>query len=180
MDLEAKIDKEWLLTNSRGGFASGTIAGCNTRRYHGLLVGTLTPPANRILALSTCLESILLDGEEFSISSFEFNDRFSPDGFWNQTGFKRDLGVHFDYEIGPVSVRKSIYLAPDSDTVAIEYDFTSVGDGITFRLRPFAAMRNFHYMQKSSAGLSANRHHTVWSSGPARLKIASSSSADRA
>ena len=67
--------------------------------------------------------------------------------------FRRDIGAHFDFELGPVHVTKSIYLAPDSDTVAIEYDFTSVGDGITFMLRPFAAMRNFHHLQKSPAPL---------------------------
>ena len=55
---DALLEKEWLLTNSRGGFSCGTVAGCNTRRYHGLLTGTLNPPANRILALSNCLEMI--------------------------------------------------------------------------------------------------------------------------
>jgi predicted glycogen debranching enzyme len=152
--IEEKLNKEWLLTNSRGSFAAGTIAGCNTRRYHGMLIGSTTPPANRMLTLSNCIETLIIDGEEFSLSTFEFNDRFAPEGFWNLTGFRRDIGVHFDFEIGPVHVTRSLYLAPDSDTIAIEYRFDSVGDGLTFKLSPMVGMRNFHYLQKSSALIS--------------------------
>ncbi len=55
---EKLIETEWLLANRRGGFACGTLCGCNTRRYHGLLTGTLAPPAKRIVALANCLETI--------------------------------------------------------------------------------------------------------------------------
>jgi predicted glycogen debranching enzyme len=149
MLIEQKLSKEWLLTNSRGGYSAGTIAGCNTRRYHGLLTGTLTPPANRMVTLSNCLETVIIEGEESSFSTFEFGDRFAPEGFLHQNTFRRDIGAHFEFELGPVYVTKSVYLAAQSDTVAIVYDFTNVGDGITFVLRPFAAMRNFHYLQKA-------------------------------
>jgi predicted glycogen debranching enzyme len=103
--------------------------------------------------LSNCLETVIIDGEEFSFSTFEFDDRFAPEGFWYQNKFSRDIGVHFDCELGPVHVTKSVYLSPDNDMVAIDYDFTSVGDGATFMVRPFAAMRNFHHLQKSPAPL---------------------------
>jgi len=156
MPLGSKLEREWLLTNNRGAFASGTLAGCNTRRYHGLLVASTTPPANRIMSLSTCLETLLIDGEEFSLSTFEFSDRFTPEGYSNLVKFRRGLGAHFEFDFGPVHVIKSIYLAPDSDTVAVEYDFSTVGDGLTFMLRPFAAMRNFHHLQKSCAPVNAS------------------------
>ena len=41
------LDKEWIITNGIGGYASSTIIGANTRRYHGLLVAPITPPARR-------------------------------------------------------------------------------------------------------------------------------------
>jgi predicted glycogen debranching enzyme len=151
--IEERLSKEWLLTNSRGGYSSSSIAGCNTRRYHGLLVGTLTPPANRIVSLSNCLETVIADGEELSFSTFEFSDRFTPEGFWHQNTFRHDIGAHFDFELGPVHMTKSVYLAPHSDAVAVVYDFASVGDGITFIVRPFAAMRNYHHLQKANAPL---------------------------
>jgi glycogen debranching enzyme len=53
LNTEDLLKKEWLLTNRRGGFASGTLAGCNTRRYHGLLTGTPPPPPRRLQALAT-------------------------------------------------------------------------------------------------------------------------------
>ena len=56
--MEQLLSREWLLTNGLGAYSSSTVIGCPTRRYHGLLVGSLTPPANRILALSNCLEVV--------------------------------------------------------------------------------------------------------------------------
>ena len=52
LTLEKGIEKEWIITNGLGGFASSTIIGINTRKYHGLLVAPLTPPARRHLILS--------------------------------------------------------------------------------------------------------------------------------
>ena len=53
--LENLLTKEWLLTNECGSYASSTIVGCNTLGYHGLLIGSLNPPVNRIMALAYCL-----------------------------------------------------------------------------------------------------------------------------
>ena len=50
-DLDAACRREWLETNGIGGFASSTITGLNTRRYHGLLVAATNPPAGRIVLL---------------------------------------------------------------------------------------------------------------------------------
>ena len=61
--VENLLTREWLLTNERGGYASSTIIGCNTREYHGLLIGSLSPPANRIMALAKCLEMVIFKGE---------------------------------------------------------------------------------------------------------------------
>lgn len=52
LNLENGLNKEWIVTNGIGGYSSGTIIGANTRKYHGLLVAPLTPPARRFLILS--------------------------------------------------------------------------------------------------------------------------------
>ncbi len=57
-DLEAAEAREWLVTNGLGGFASGTVAGTATRRYHGLLVAALHPPAGRTLLVAGLDESV--------------------------------------------------------------------------------------------------------------------------
>ena len=166
-DIEDLLTREWLLTNSRGSYASSTIVGCNTRGYHGLLIGSLNPPANRIMALANCLETLVFEQETpfynrsqhgdqqrvFNLSTFEFSDKFAPQGFGYIKEFRQDTGVHFDCELDRVKLTKSVYLLRDSDTVALVYDFIDVKGAAEFILRPLIGLRGFHTLQKSYAPL---------------------------
>ena len=67
LNLEEGLKKEWLITNGIGGFSSSTIIGANTRKYHGLLIAPLTPPARRYLILSKVDESIEIEGIKHDI-----------------------------------------------------------------------------------------------------------------
>ena len=165
--IENLLTKEWLLTNERGSYASSTIVGCNTRRYHGLLIGSLNPPANRIMALAECLEMVIFEGEGpfcnklqngnagnvINLSTFEFSGKFAPAGFGYIRQFRQDIGVHFDYELDKVELTKSVYLLRDTDTVALVYDFISVRRPVEFIWRPFVGLRGSHTLQKSYAPL---------------------------
>ena len=168
--VENLLTREWLLTNERGGYASSTIVCCNTREYHGLLIGSLNPPANRIMALATCLEMVIFKGDArvyptfgtsqnvsqrkvFNLSTFEFNDKFAPQGFTHLKQVRLDTGLHFDYELEQLKLTKSVYLLRDTDTVALVYDFSGVQEPAEFVLRPFIGLRDFHTLQKSDAPL---------------------------
>lgn len=157
--IENLLTKEWLLTNERGSYASSTVAGCNTRGYHGLLIGSVNPPANRIMALANCLEMVISNKTTFNLSTFEFSDKFAPEGFRYITRFRRDIGAHFDYELSiansktVINLTKSIYLLRNVDTVAIVYDFINIEHPVEFILRPFVGLRDFHSLQKSYAPL---------------------------
>jgi predicted glycogen debranching enzyme len=153
--IEDLLTKEWLLTNNRGSYAASTIVGCNTRRYHGLLVGSLNPPANRIMALANCLEMVILDGNVLNLSTFEFNEKFAPSGYTLLKRFRRDIGAHFDYQLPQLKLTKSVYLLLDMDMAALVYDFTTVRQPLEFVLRPFVGLRDFHTLQKSYAHLSS-------------------------
>jgi len=156
--IEDSLAKEWLLTNERGGYASSTIVGCNTRRYHGLLIGSLNPLANRIMALANCLEMVISNGKVFNLSTCEFSGKFAPRGFEYIKQFRRDTGVHFDYQLDELGVSKSLYLLRETDMVAVVYDFTGIGrveKPAEFVLRPFIGLRDFHALQKSYAPLSS-------------------------
>jgi len=61
-NLDLALSKEWLETNGLGGFASSTIVGLNTRRYHGLLVAATKPPVGRIVLLSKLEETLIVNG----------------------------------------------------------------------------------------------------------------------
>ena len=152
-DIDNLLTKEWLLTNGRGSYASSTIVGCNTRAYHGLLIGSLMPPAHRVMALSNCLEMVISKGEVFNLSTFEFPDKFAPAGFGFLKKFRRDIGVHFEYELANVELTKSVYLVRDTDKVAIVYNFTRLAEPVEFISRPFVGLRNFHALQNSYAML---------------------------
>ena len=67
-DLDAASQREWLETNGLGGFASSTVAGMNTRRYHGLLTAATTPPAGRMLLLSKLEETLVTGAERFDLA----------------------------------------------------------------------------------------------------------------
>jgi glycogen debranching enzyme len=152
-EIESLLAGEWLLTNGRGSYASSTIAGCNTRGYHGLLIGSLKPPVNRVMALANCLEMIISKAEVSHLSTFEFADRFAPAGFGLIKKFRRDIGAHFEYELEKVELTRSVYLARDTNIVAIVYDFTRVREPVEFVSRPFVGLRDFHTLQKSYAPL---------------------------
>jgi predicted glycogen debranching enzyme len=162
-EIDDLLTKEWLLTNGRGGYASSTIAGCNTRAYHGLLIGSLNPPAQRVMALSNCLEMVISKAKVFNLSTFEFPDRITPAGFGFLKKFRRDIGAHFDYKLAEVDLTRSVFLVRGTDTVAIVYNFTRVREPVQFVSRPFIGLRNFHGLQKSYATL-----RSKWLGSPER------------
>ena len=67
LNLEEGTKRDWIITNGLGGYASSTIIGANTRKYHGLLVAPLTPPARRYLILSKIDESIETNGKKYNL-----------------------------------------------------------------------------------------------------------------
>ena len=69
LGLKEGITKEWLVTNGIGGYASSTVLGINTRKYHGLLVAPLTPPARRFVILSKIDESLEIEGKKYNLYS---------------------------------------------------------------------------------------------------------------
>jgi len=154
--LEELLGKEWLLTNQRGSYAASTVLGCNTSGYHGLLIGSLTPPINRTMALSNCLETVTCGSQVFQLSTFEFGDKLIPGGYACLREFWRDDAVHFLYSLNPVEVLKTIRLARDSDTVIVEYTFRNIREPVEFLLRPFVGLRDFHMLQKSDARLTCD------------------------
>ena len=123
-----QLDKaEWLLTNGLGGFAMGTPAGVPTRRYHGLLIASLRPPVNRIMALSSIAETVILaPGTRAQVHHDLCCFRFAPDTLHPRgdrliTRFWNDTGVHWAFQAGGVKVTKSVHLVRHQPTVVISY-----------------------------------------------------------
>src|ERR1700678_2735046 len=89
LDIAAK--REWLVTNGLGGYASGTISGILTRRYHGLLVAALEPPGRRTLLVSKVDEMLGYDGHSYALGANRWADgSVAPEGFHLLQRFRLD------------------------------------------------------------------------------------------
>src|SRR5262247_555016 len=89
-DLNVALTSEWLETNGIGGFSSATIAGLNTRRYHGLLTAATKPPVGRFVLLSKLEETLVIDGSRYELSSNQYPGVIHPRGFDYQSDFRID------------------------------------------------------------------------------------------
>src|SRR5579862_1534326 len=116
-NLDDALRHEWLETNGIGGYAASTIAGANTRRYHGLLVAATQPPAVRHLLLSKLEEALIVDGIRFELSTNLYPGTVHPEGYRNLTGFRLDPFPIFTFEAGGVTIEKRIFLVQGENTV---------------------------------------------------------------
>jgi predicted glycogen debranching enzyme len=82
--------REWLVTNGIGGYASGTISGVLTRRYHGLLIGAFKPPVARTLLLTKLDETVNYNGQFYDLSANLWADGIAPQGYLNIESFYLD------------------------------------------------------------------------------------------
>src|SRR5512135_1932531 len=88
-DFDQASRREWLVTNGLGGWASGTVGGANTRRYHGLFVPALHPPLGRTVLVTKLNDRVSLSGQTFALSSNEYGDgTVDPHGYRNIESFR--------------------------------------------------------------------------------------------
>ena len=144
-DFDNSSKKEWLLTNGLGGFAASTIIGTNTRRYHGLLVAPFNPPAERELVLSKLNEVLIIDGEEFPLSTDVAGD-FISEGYKYQQAFLYDFLPTFVYRIKDVSVEKKLALIYGSNSIVITYKINSLKSHARIKIAPLVNLRDYHQL----------------------------------
>jgi len=151
--LDVMLSKEWLRVNKIGAYASSTAAGCNTRRYHGLLVAATMPPVGRLCALSGLGEQVEVNGQTYDLATHEFDGAFSPRGVDGLVEFRDDTAATFVYRLGGgedgqggLELVKEILLAEHDNAVAVRY--TLHGGAARLTLWPFAALRDFHGLRR--------------------------------
>src|SRR5258705_7604122 len=161
-DLEAAQTREWLETNGLGGFASSTIVGLNTRRYHGLLTAATKPPVGRMVLLSKFEEALIIDGKRYELSANQYPGTVHPQGFQLQTSFRLDPFPIFTYEVEGMEIEKSVFMVQGENTTVVQYEFRhSKGppaDSLryTFELRPLIAFRDYHSTTHENSTLNSH------------------------
>lgn len=145
MNLEEAIKKEWLITNGIGGFSSSTIIGANTRKYHGLLIAPLTPPARRYLVLSKLDESLEIKGKKYDLYT-NICKNYISHGYQYQEEFRRDYVPIFKYKIGQVEIVKMVCMEYGHNTVGVYYKVKTQEQNVKLTLAPIVNFRDFHQM----------------------------------
>lgn len=143
VNFEEGIEKEWIITNGIGGFASSTMIGANTRRYHGLLIAPLTPPARRHLILSKVDESIEIDGTKYDLYTNVCKNYISQ-GYKYLKSFEKEYIPIYTYEVGDVTIKKYICMEYGKNTVVVYYQIYNKDHETKLTLTPVMNFRDFH------------------------------------
>lgn len=145
LDIKEAITKEWVISNGIGGFAMQSVLGINTRKYHGLLVAPLVPPARRYVILSKIDESIQIgDKEEILYSNVCKN--FISEGYKNLEEFEKIYNPIYRYDVLGIKVEKQISMVYGENTVCIYYKVKNTNKDIIMKLAPIMNYRDFHCM----------------------------------
>jgi len=140
-DFADVLSREWLVTNGRGGYASGTVARCNTRRYHGLFIPSLEKKG-RLVLLARLAEEAVVGGRPYRLDAEERADGSVVSGGASLLrGFHLDgLVPHWSYEVGETRLQRKLMMVHGENTLFIVWKHEG-GPEATLRLRPFPAVR---------------------------------------
>jgi predicted glycogen debranching enzyme len=141
-DEDAWRNREWIVTNGLGGYASGTIAGVCTRRYHGLFVPNLVRPRGRHVLVSRMDEEVIVGGQTYSLSGCDLMGQpLSRGGAACLRGFRLEGSVAcWTFVCGEVTLERRLVMPHQRNTVFIRYEITQ-GPPALLRLRPFLPFR---------------------------------------
>lgn len=151
-EIQPATQREWLETNNLGGFASSTITGVNTRRYHGLLTAAMRPPTGRIVLLSKLEETLVLDGQRFDLSTNIYQPGvIHPNGHQLQVNFRLDPFPIFTYQAGGVRIEKAVFMVHGENTTVVRYRIQAAQAAEAFlEIRPLVAFRDYHSLQREA------------------------------
>lgn len=147
LNIEEGIKREWVITNGLGGYASSTILGVNTRKYHGLLVAPLNPPGSRNLILSKLDESIEIDGKSYGLFT-NMCKNYVSDGYKYLERFEKEYIPIFTYKVEDVEIKKFICMEHGKNTVAVLYTIKNGDHTGKFTVAPIINFRDFHSTTK--------------------------------
>jgi predicted glycogen debranching enzyme len=158
-DVDAALQREWLETNGLGGFASSTIIGLNTRRYHGLLVAATKPPVGRLVLLSKLEETLLIDGRRFDLSANRYPGVIHPQGFHYLKEFRLDPFPVFTYDVEGIEFEKSVFMIHGENSSVIQYELRKnnrpdVPKNLRLEIRPLIAFRDYHSTTHKNGAIS--------------------------
>ena len=119
LSLDSQLSREWLTVNHLGGYAASTLPGCNTRKYHGLLVAAMSPPVRRMVLLSRVEETVFYDGWPHALGCNEYPDALHPEGYRLLRAFSADPFPRWAYQGDGWTLEKQLRLLNGENTVVL-------------------------------------------------------------
>jgi len=154
-NLDFSSSREWLETNGIGGFASATITGCHTRRYHGLLVAATKPPVGRFVLLSKLEETLIVGDRRIELSTNRYPGVVHPQGYSLLKQFRLDPFPTSIFEVEGIEIEKTVFMVQGENTTVVEYRVISgtQEESVRLQLRPLIAFRDYHSLTHENGAI---------------------------
>lgn len=159
-EARAVLKREWLVANGIGGYASGTLSGRVSRRYHSLLVAALPEPHGRVVMLNHLAETLrLADGRSILIGGTQ---PVRPDDESNNAHYLREFRLEeglpvWRFEVEDIVIEKRVFLAHRQNTVYVSFELLSAQDMVTLELCPGVHFRHHEHAVDGAVGT----HHLL-------------------
>ena len=144
--LDTAERREWLCTNGIGGFASGTVAGLLTRRYHGLLTAALAPPVGRTVLVAKLDERVECAGAGWELTTNRWADKtVEPHGYRLIERFHLDGTTPvWTYALADALLEKRVWMEPGANTTYVRYRVLRADGPLGLGLKALVNYRDYH------------------------------------
>ncbi|MBH0203549.1 MAG: glycogen debranching protein, partial [Nitrospira sp.] len=154
-DLDRALSLEWLETNGRGGFASGTVAGANTRRYHALLLTARRPPTDRYVLVNHIEEWVYLGSEECSLSTNLYPGTIHPNGYTHCISFSSTPWPIWTFACRGTLIQRELFCVQGRDLVIVRWKLLGTTPApVMLNVRPMLTGREYHGLHHENETLS--------------------------
>ena len=155
-DLDAATTREWLVTNGLGGYASGTVSGIATRRYHGLLVSAERPPVGRTMLLSQLDETVTYRGRSYALATNEWaSGQIAPRGHLHIDRFHLDgMSPVWTYAFGDAVLEKRVWMEPGENATFVRYRVVAASEPLSLSIKVLVEHRDHHHLDRAHDRLS--------------------------
>jgi hypothetical protein len=144
--LEIAEQWEWLVTNGIGGYASGTVSGDLTRRYHGVLVAALHPPVGRTQLVAKLEETVGYDGSEFALATNRWSSgAVEPKGYLNIERFRLEGPIPvWRFALADALLEKRTWMRQGENTTYVQYSLLRGNGPFRLAVKALVNYRDFH------------------------------------
>ncbi|RJX20573.1 MAG: glycogen debranching protein [Desulforudis sp.] len=140
------IEREWLVTNGIGGYASSTLINANTRKYHGLLVAAHNPPGWRVVQLAKLDERYSAGGVTYNLAANETGYGITDSGFIHLQQVRLDPFPTFIYSFSDITLRKTVFMRHGQNTTVVLYQVDNGLEPAVLQITPLINSRGYHFM----------------------------------